>query len=92
METLLRELGQSALRKQAASYSVPKRRYAADQTVFRIYKGVKTFDFSYEHNMLATGGKKGYKSDLFFYRYFSRHGSGSSLVESLHASVSDCFH
>ncbi|XP_065845718.1 cilia- and flagella-associated protein 337-like [Oscarella lobularis] len=56
VETLLRELGQSALRKQAASYSVPKRRYAADQTVFRIYKGVKTFDFSYEHNMLATGG------------------------------------
>jgi len=34
-----------------------KRRQAADETVFKIYKGVKTFDFSKTKNVLATGGK-----------------------------------
>ena len=33
-----------------------KRRLAADETVFRIYKGVKTFDFSKIKNIMATGG------------------------------------
>ncbi|XP_057313413.1 WD repeat-containing protein on Y chromosome-like isoform X1 [Hydractinia symbiolongicarpus] len=33
-----------------------KRRLAADETVFRIYKGVKTFDFSKMKNVLVTGG------------------------------------
>ena len=35
----------------------PKRRQDADQTVFRIYKGVKTFDFSREKNVIVTGGE-----------------------------------
>lgn len=33
-----------------------KRRLSADETVFRIYKGVKTFDFSKIKNIMATGG------------------------------------
>ncbi|XP_066918416.1 cilia- and flagella-associated protein 337-like isoform X1 [Clytia hemisphaerica] len=33
-----------------------KRRLPADETVFKIYKGVKTFDFSKTKNVLATGG------------------------------------
>ena len=33
-----------------------KRRIAADETVFIIYKGVKTFDFSKIKNIMATGG------------------------------------
>ena len=33
-----------------------KRRLPADETVFKIYKGVKTFDFSKIKNVLATGG------------------------------------
>ena len=36
----------------------PRRRQDADQTVFKIYKGVKTFDFSREKNVIVTGGKK----------------------------------
>lgn len=34
-----------------------KRRLPADETVFKIYKGVKTFDFNKTKNVLATGGK-----------------------------------
>ena len=33
-----------------------KRRLSTDETVFRIYKGVKTFDFSKIKNIMATGG------------------------------------
>ena len=33
-----------------------KRRIAADETVFIIYKGVKTFDFNKIKNIMATGG------------------------------------
>lgn len=34
----------------------PRRRLDADQTVFRVYKGVKTFDFCKEKNVIVTGG------------------------------------
>ena len=34
----------------------PRTRQDADQTVFKIYKGVKTFDFSKEKNVIVTGG------------------------------------
>lgn len=33
-----------------------RRRLPADETVFKIYKGVKTFDFNKAKNVLATGG------------------------------------
>lgn len=36
----------------------PPRRQDADHTVFKIYKGVKTFDFSSEKNVIVTGGKR----------------------------------
>ena len=35
----------------------PRRRLETDQTVFRVYKGVKTFDFCKEKNVIVTGGK-----------------------------------
>lgn len=35
----------------------PRRRLEADQTVFRVYKGVKTFDFCKEKNVIVTGGE-----------------------------------
>lgn len=33
-----------------------KRRLECDETVFRVYKGVRTFDFCKEKNIIATGG------------------------------------
>ncbi|KAK3718084.1 hypothetical protein QZH41_005718 [Actinostola sp. cb2023] len=33
----------------------PRRRLDTDQTVFRVYKGVKTFDFCKEKNLIITG-------------------------------------
>lgn len=47
-------------RPQQSNYimgSQPKRRSDSDQTVFKIYKGVKTFDFSKQKNLIVTGGK-----------------------------------
>ena len=35
----------------------PRRRMDSDQTVFKVYKGVKTFDFCKEKNVIVTGGK-----------------------------------
>jgi len=32
-------------------------RQASDQSVFNVYKGVKTFDFCKKTNILATGGE-----------------------------------
>jgi hypothetical protein len=33
-----------------------KRRPESNETIFRVNKGVKTFDFSFEKNLLITGG------------------------------------
>ena len=33
-----------------------KRRPEINETVFKVNKGVKTFDFSFEKNLLITGG------------------------------------
>ena len=35
----------------------PRRRMGSDQTVFKVYKGVKTFDFCKEKNVIVTGGE-----------------------------------
>lgn len=35
----------------------PKNRAEQDQTVFKVYKGVKCFDFNKKKNLLITGGK-----------------------------------
>ena len=41
----------------AHTYANTKPRLDADQSTFRVYKGVKTFDFSKQKNVLVTGGK-----------------------------------
>ncbi|XP_066286244.1 cilia- and flagella-associated protein 337-like isoform X2 [Branchiostoma lanceolatum] len=38
------------------TYSQTRKRLDTDETVFKIYKGVKTFDFSKEKNLIVTGG------------------------------------
>lgn len=43
-------------RKGQASLGLPQRRAECDQTVFRIYTGVKTFSFCKRRNLLLTGG------------------------------------
>ena len=35
----------------------PRRRMDSDQTVFKVYKGVKAFDFCKEKNVIVTGGE-----------------------------------
>ncbi|CAG5124098.1 unnamed protein product, partial [Candidula unifasciata] len=42
--------------KQKYSYNQPKHRLEADETVFKVHKGVKVFDFSKAKNILVTGG------------------------------------
>ena len=57
METSLKEANATS-RKAAQSVltNQVRRRLDMDQTVFRVYKGVKTFDFCKEKNVLVTGG------------------------------------
>lgn len=43
----------------------PRRRMDTDQTVFKVYKGVKTFDFCKEKNVIVTGGKIILFSNIF---------------------------
>ncbi|XP_050415483.1 WD repeat-containing protein on Y chromosome [Patella vulgata] len=38
------------------AYNTTKGRLEADQSVFKVYKGVKCFDFSKEKNIIVTGG------------------------------------
>ena len=45
-----------ARQKAALQWSVAKTRLEADQSVFKIYKGVKCFDFSKKKNIIITGG------------------------------------
>lgn len=42
--------------QQQLTWVIPKSRLDADQSVFRIYKGVKCFDFSKSKNVIVTGG------------------------------------
>ena len=43
--------------KNRYSYGVSKERLEADQAVFKVYKGVKCFDFSKDKNIIVTGGE-----------------------------------
>ena len=43
--------------KVALQWSQAKVRLEADQSVFKVYKGVKCFDFSKKKNIIVTGGK-----------------------------------
>ncbi|XP_062514229.1 WD repeat-containing protein on Y chromosome-like [Corticium candelabrum] len=55
VESFLRELSNNPAGRRNL-FQQKRRHYDADQTVFKIYKGAKTFDFSAPHNTLATGG------------------------------------
>ena len=49
--------GQEKFSKNRYSYGISKERLEADQAVFKVYKGVKCFDFSKDKNIIVTGGK-----------------------------------
>jgi len=44
-------------RPPQSSWATPRSRSDIDESVFRIYKGIKCFDFCKTHNVIATGGK-----------------------------------
>lgn len=65
VETQLKEIREMTFQPEVAerklkitqqNYAVARQRLATDQTVFRIHKGVKSFDYSKEKNMIVTGG------------------------------------
>ena len=62
---------QSSTMPTSQSSIMIKRRPENNETVFKVYKGVKTFDFSMEKNLLITGGKlisfTFVKQKFFFY-------------------------
>lgn len=45
------------VRKDDSSYFQPRLRLNTDQSVFKVYKGVKTFAFSKAKNVIVTGGR-----------------------------------
>lgn len=55
----LRDLGcaEKARSKTYYAYNNTKTRLEADQAVFKVYKGVKCFDFSKDKNIIITGGE-----------------------------------
>ena len=57
----LRDLGggERSRPKQFYAYNNTKTRLEADQAVFKVYKGVKCFDFSKDKNIIVTGGQCG---------------------------------
>ncbi|XP_048453872.1 WD repeat-containing protein on Y chromosome-like [Rhincodon typus] len=42
--------------KSHSAPGIPQKRLECDQSVFRVHKGVKTFDFCKKNNLLVTGG------------------------------------
>ncbi|KAK3531893.1 hypothetical protein QTP70_034402 [Hemibagrus guttatus] len=52
----IKEMCEGKSKKGTLSISSPQFRAPCDQTVFSIYKGVKTFDICKRHNLLVTGG------------------------------------
>eukprot|EP00794_Sanderia_malayensis_P006938 gene6938-7717_t len=61
VETSLREISIHSTGRKTANFppvrdTPPKRRLDCDETTFRVYKGVRTFDFCKEKNIIATGG------------------------------------
>ena len=44
--------------RQQSTWNQPKVRLSADQSVFKVYKGVKCFDFSHAKNIIVTGGER----------------------------------
>ncbi|KAF7700317.1 hypothetical protein HF521_003275 [Silurus meridionalis] len=52
----IKEMHEAKPKKVVFSISSPQPRAPCDQTIFSIYKGVKTFDLCKKHNLLVTGG------------------------------------
>ncbi|KAM3874718.1 cilia- and flagella-associated protein 337 [Diretmus argenteus] len=52
----IREVVHEGKAKKVQMNWTPQPRASCDQTVFTIYKGVKTFDLCKKHNLLVTGG------------------------------------
>ena len=60
----VKELGQDKTKQKAVyAYLNTKSRLEADKSVFKVYKGVKCFDFSKEKNIMITGGRIQWFSD-----------------------------
>lgn len=57
------------IKKDDPSYFNPRSRLDTDQSVFKVYKGVKTFAFAKSKNVIVTGGW----SLVFVSDYFSLH-------------------
>ena len=55
LETTMKEISNS-YKRNTTTAAQPRRRLDTDQTVFKVYKGVKTFDFCKEKNVIVTGG------------------------------------
>ena len=43
--------------RRSQAYAQTRLRLDSDQSVFRVYKGVKTFDYNRDKNLIVTGGK-----------------------------------
>ncbi|XP_069046236.1 cilia- and flagella-associated protein 337 isoform X2 [Lepisosteus oculatus] len=56
IEQQMREIEEGKGKRSQAYSGLPQQRANCDQTVFSIYKGVKTFDFCKKHNLIVTGG------------------------------------
>ena len=48
---------EKARAKHPTAWLQPKHRLPNDQVVFKVYKGVKCFDFCKRQNIIVTGGK-----------------------------------
>ena len=60
----------------------PRRRMNSDQTVFKVYKGVKAFDFCKEKNVIVTGGgdSENAASNCFSVVFYSLLQCGNTRV------------
>ena len=65
VESQLRDPTGKKVQYSTARDMQPRRRMDTDQTVFKVYKGVKTFDFCKEKNVIVTGGEIILFSDIF---------------------------
>jgi len=78
---------------------IGQKRQKTDQSVFSVYKGVKTFDFSPQTNIMASGGEIRPSVGVLLTDHFSiyvystrtRNGSDCSFVESLRHTEADRF-
>ncbi|KAG9480153.1 hypothetical protein GDO78_011918 [Eleutherodactylus coqui] len=56
LQNLLMESGSMKSKRSILAGNVPLKRTIGDESLFRVKRGVKTFDFSKEANILVTGG------------------------------------